>query len=193
MKTKIAYIYFFIVYFVSIHAYSTETIKEELLSYFSAIHSFKAEFVQTSSANNDIQHGMVFMKKPGLLKWDYYPPTPASIIMHGRTISYYDKELEEYSYSIINNPIINLLSSDIKDIKDIIFLNTSTTDSKKVITIQDQKTALLADIIFNTNPITIVGLNIASPDSITYIKFYNIQNNITIKDTEFKHSTSYYN
>ncbi|AHX04258.1 outer membrane lipoprotein carrier protein LolA [Ehrlichia japonica] len=161
--------------------------------YFNAIHSFKAEFIQTNSINNATQYGMVIMKKPGLLKWDYYPPTPASIIIQGTNVSYYDKELEEYSYSIINNPIINLLSSNIQNTKDIIFLNISTVDNKKIITIQDQKNQLQADVIFNIHPTEIVGLNIANPDSITYIKFYNIQNNITIAETEFKHNTSYYN
>ena len=179
--------------FFSIHAYSSEAVKLESLTYFNAIHSFKAEFIQTNSINNATQYGIVMMKKPGLLKWDYYPPTPASIIIQGTTVSYYDKELEEYSYSIINNPIINFLSSNIQNTKDIIFVNISTVDNKKVITIQDQKTGSQADVIFNIHPIAIVGLNIANPDSITYIKFYNIQNNVTITETEFRHNTSYYN
>ncbi|AHC39553.1 LolA family protein [Ehrlichia muris] len=193
MKTRIVRIFFFVMCFFSIHAYSSEAVKVESLTYFNAIHSFKAEFIQTNSINNATQYGIVMMKKPGLLKWDYYPPTPASIIIQGTTVSYYDKELEEYSYSIINNPIINFLSSNIQNTKDIIFVNISTVDNKKVITIQDQKTGLQADVIFNIHPIAIVGLNIANPDSITYIKFYNIQNNVTITETEFRHNTSYYN
>ncbi|KJV63422.1 MULTISPECIES: LolA family protein [Ehrlichia] len=192
MKTRIV-CFFFVICFFSVHAYSSEAIKVESLMYFNAIHSFKAEFIQTNSINNATQYGMVMMKKPGLLKWDYYPPTPASIIIQGATVSYYDKELEEYSYSIINNPIINFLSSNIQNTKDIIFVNISTFDNKKVITIQDQKTQLQADVIFNIHPTAIVGLNIANPDSITYIKFYNIQNNVTITETEFRHNTSYYN
>ncbi|CEI84776.1 outer membrane lipoprotein carrier protein LolA [Ehrlichia minasensis] len=193
MKISVVYIFFFIVCFFSVHAYSSEEIKAEALSYFNAIHSLKAEFVQTSSTNNVAQYGMVIMKKPGLLKWDYYPPTPASIIIQGTTISYYDKELEEYSYSIINNPIINLLSSDIKNTEDIIFTNISTVDNNKIITLQDKKTQTQAVVIFNVNPITIAGLNIINPDFTIYIKFYNIQNNITIKKSEFKHNTYHYN
>ncbi|AAZ68877.1 LolA family protein [Ehrlichia canis] len=193
MKISVVYIFFFIVCFFSVHSYSSEKIKVEALSYFNTIHSFKAEFVQTNSANNVAQYGTLIMKKPGLLKWDYYAPTPASIIIQGTTISYYDKELEEYSYAIVNNPIINLLSSDIKNIEDIIFTNISTVDNNKIITLQDKKTQILAAVVFNVNPITIVGLNIINPDSTIYIKFYNIQNNITIEESEFKHNTFYYN
>ena len=193
MKIRIVCVFFFVMCSFSTHSYSSETIKVQSLMYFNAIHSFKAEFIQTNSINNTAQYGMVLMKKPGLLKWDYYSPIPVSIIIQGTTVSYYDKELEEYSYSIINNPIINLLSSNIQNTKDIIFLNISTANDKKIITVQDQKTQLQADVIFNIHPIAIVGLNIANPDSITYIKFYNIKNNITITETEFKHNTSYYN
>ena len=174
--------------FYSFNVYSSEEIKLKALPYFNAINSFKAEFVQTNSANNTVQYGIALMKKPGLLKWDYYPPIPISIIIKETIISYYDKELEEYSYSKINNPIIKSLSSDIKNIPNIEFLDINTVDNKKVVTIKDTETDMQADIIFNTDPISIVGLNISTSDSTTYVQFYNIQNNIIIKESEFKHT-----
>ncbi|WDM85487.1 outer membrane lipoprotein carrier protein LolA [Ehrlichia sp. JZT12] len=170
--------------------YSSEEVKLEALPYFNAVKSFKAEFVQTNSANHTVQYGTVLMKKPGLLKWDYHPPTPISIIIRESIISYYDKEFEEYSYSTINNPIIRVLSSDIKHIENIEFININTIDNQKVVTIKYTKADIQADIIFNIDPISIIGFNISNSDSVTYIQFYNIQNNTTIEDKEFKHTYS---
>uniref|UniRef100_UPI0030846FA7 Outer membrane lipoprotein carrier protein LolA n=1 Tax=Ehrlichia ruminantium (strain Gardel) TaxID=302409 RepID=UPI0030846FA7 len=168
-----------------------DTIKNAL-TYFDAVRSFKAEFIQISSTDNIPRYGQVLMRKPGLLKWNYYPPTPVSIIIKGKTISYYDRELEEYSYTTINSPIINLLSSDMKNISTIDFVNIDTVNNQKIVTLYDKKSESQAEVIFNINPITIVGLNISNPDSTTSIQFYNISSNIPIDKAEFKHDISHY-
>ena len=169
-----------------------DTVRASALAYFDAIRSFKAEFMQVSSVDNIPRYGQVLMTKPGLLKWNYYPPTPVSIVIKGTTISYYDKELEEYSYTTANNTIINLLISDMKNTSIIDFVRIETVNNQKVVTIHDKKSEVQAEIIFDMNPITIVKLNISNPDSTTSIQFYNISNNIPIDKREFKHDISHY-
>ncbi|GAT76668.1 putative exported protein [Ehrlichia ruminantium] len=176
----------------SINTKTDNTVRTNSLTYFDAVRSFKADFMQISSSEDIPRYGYVLMKKPGLLKWDYYPPTPVSIVIKGTTISYYDRELEEYSYTIVNNPIIGLLSSDIKNISTIDFINIDTVNNQKIVTLHDKKSDLYAEVIFNTDPITIVGLNILNPDSKTSIQFYNISSNIPIDKREFKHDISHY-
>ncbi|MGN7618776.1 MAG: LolA family protein [Ehrlichia sp.] len=195
IKKKSLYVFFIAIFFSTFsffNAYSSEEVKLQALQYFNAVHSFKAEFVQTNSTSSAVQYGIALMKKPGLLKWDYHPPIPISIIIREATISYYDKELEEYSYSIINNPIISILSTDIQHIENIEFLNINTIDNTKIVTVKYAKADIQADIIFSTDPISITGFNVSTPDSTTYIQFYNIQNNIIIKETELKHAHNDY-
>ncbi|KJV69480.1 outer membrane lipoprotein carrier protein LolA [Candidatus Neoehrlichia procyonis] len=151
---------------------------------FNRILSFKANFTQINP--NSIQHGFVIMLKPGFLKWNYYPPTHISIVIKKKVITYYDKELKEYTYAPVNNAILDLLSNNISSIPNINCVNITSYANIETATIKDFNTNSIIKVTFNKIPIAITELSISSPSQQnTIIKFNNIITNQPISKKEF--------
>ena len=82
---------------------------------YEGIQNIQADFVQltTSSATKETQKadGLVYFKKPGLMKWEYKSPTNDIIVSDGRTIWSYQQDIgqvmvgnaSDSSASISNN------------------------------------------------------------------------------------------
>ncbi|QXK91643.1 outer membrane lipoprotein carrier protein LolA [Neoehrlichia mikurensis] len=147
--------------------------------------SFKADFTQINY-DNSIQQGFVIMLKPGFLKWNYYPPTHISIVIKKKIITYYDKELKEYTYAPANNPIFDLLSNNVSNIINFNCINVVNYPNTQIATIKDLSTNSIIKVTFNKIPIAITKLSINYPSQqdIT-IKFDNIITNQFISKKEF--------
>ncbi len=80
------------------------------------------------AADGGISSGQFFLARPGKLRWQYDPPVPLLIIADGKTMQYYDLELDTVSHADIDStlagvlarPEIDLTSKDIavKDFSD---------------------------------------------------------------------------
>src|SRR3989304_3722646 len=64
---------------------------------YEGIQNIQADFVQltTSSATKETQKadGLVYFKKPGMMKWEYKSPTKDIIVSDGRTIWAYQQDI----------------------------------------------------------------------------------------------------
>jgi outer membrane lipoprotein-sorting protein len=90
-------------------------------AYLKVIESIKADFSQVAPSG-DVSEGVFYMKRPGKMRWEYKPPTPILLVADGKTITYYDAELEQVSYIDIEDTIAGFLS------KGNWALNTGTTE-----------------------------------------------------------------
>ena len=90
---------------------------EDVENYLNDIKTFRANFLQLDSLGN-ITEGKILISKPGKFKWDY-SSQPIQIISDGKTIVFYDKELEQSSFLDIEDSIASLLAeADINLKKD---------------------------------------------------------------------------
>lgn len=77
--------------------------------YLNGFYSFSAQFKQ-SNKNNDISYGKLFISKPEKIRCEYSSPSPLLLIMNEGKITYYDKELDEISYTNADINALKLLS-----------------------------------------------------------------------------------
>lgn len=105
-----------IIVFISIqlpnnNSYScTKKLLEEIEYYFNnQLKSAKADFVQEDRFGNQSE-GVLYMKRPGKLKFDYNFPKHAILLVFNNKIIFYDSELEEANY--IKSSAVSLLSRD---------------------------------------------------------------------------------
>ncbi len=60
---------------------------------------FKAAFSQTYSSailgRNKVSSGYVYVKKPGMMRWDYNKPRPKHFVADGKALYIFDPELEQ--------------------------------------------------------------------------------------------------
>jgi outer membrane lipoprotein-sorting protein len=73
--------------------------------YLNSFYTLSAQFKQ-SNKNDEISYGKLFISKPGKIRCEYSSPSPLLLIMNDQKITYYDKELDEISYT---NTDINAL------------------------------------------------------------------------------------
>ena len=60
--------------------------------YLNGIQTLKAEFTQVGP-DGEPAEGVIYMRRPGLLRVEYKPPVPVIIVGDGFLIHYHDKEL----------------------------------------------------------------------------------------------------
>ncbi len=66
-------------------------------AYLNNIKTMEARFLQVSS-DGDYSEGDIYLSKPGKMRIEYDPPKPVLIVANGRSLAYFDKELEQVSY-----------------------------------------------------------------------------------------------
>jgi len=83
-------------------------------TYLNDLGTMQSRFVQ---ANPDGSHseGMMYLQRPGKLRFEYDPPDPYLIITHGKWFIYVDKELEEATYLPVDKtPAYFIVKKDIR-------------------------------------------------------------------------------
>ncbi|MBT3792587.1 MAG: outer membrane lipoprotein carrier protein LolA [Rhodospirillales bacterium] len=76
--------------------------------YLDSIRTMQSKFYQ-AGADGSVTRGTIAMKRPGRLRIEYAPPSPALIIADGRWFIFYDKELEHPSYTPIDDTLAGFL------------------------------------------------------------------------------------
>ncbi|MFZ8864241.1 MAG: LolA family protein [Rickettsiales bacterium] len=120
----------------------TKSELEMVENYLNYIKTAEAEFIQL---NNDgsLNEGKFYLKKPGKFRWEYYDQ-PIIVVANGKSLIYYDSELEQSNYVAIENSIATLITrkkikfnADLELIKaekrdGIIFLTAIKSEQKDV-------------------------------------------------------------
>jgi outer membrane lipoprotein carrier protein len=78
---------------------SAAQVAEKLQAVYEGTRDFKAAFRQeyTSAAlgRRKASSGFVYVKKPGMMRWDYKEPAPRHFVADGKALYIYDPELEQ--------------------------------------------------------------------------------------------------
>jgi len=82
------------------------TVVNGIQKQYEQIKDFHATFIQeaTVKALDKVQkaEGEVWLKKPGMMRWNYYSPTEDEIVSNGNTLWFYNKEEKQVIQSPMN-------------------------------------------------------------------------------------------
>lgn len=81
-------------------------------AYLTNLTTISAEFMQTEPSGA-IAGGRFYLKRPGKMRWQYHPPTPIVLVSNGKTITYYDAELDQVNYIPIDDTLAGFLARDV--------------------------------------------------------------------------------
>jgi outer membrane lipoprotein-sorting protein len=160
---------------------------EDVENYLNDIKTFRANFLQLDSLGN-ITEGKILISKPGKFKWDY-SSQPIQIISDGKTIVFYDKELEQSSFLDIEDSIASLLAeADINLKKDLNILEFITNESGTFITVSkpNKKDVKQMKLYFQHDSFKITKIDVLDYNNNKIeINFFDIEINNKIANSEF--------
>jgi outer membrane lipoprotein-sorting protein len=82
-------------------------------AYLNSIETLQGNFLQFASDNSQAS-GIVYLRKPGRLRFEYAPPSPITVIADGYSVAVEDKELEtQDSYPLSATPLSILLDDEV--------------------------------------------------------------------------------
>jgi outer membrane lipoprotein-sorting protein len=76
-----------------------------------AIHSLKADFVQTDP-NGAIEQGEVYIDKPGKMRFEYKPPSAILVVSDGLDVAVFNKKLNTTDRYPLSTTPLNILLSE---------------------------------------------------------------------------------
>jgi len=136
---KIALFAFVVSFAPLANAKESEYIKKAE-EYLSSIKTISADFVQTGSGYDVTGKGRIFISRPGLARWEYEMPSNVLMIINGKDLSYYDKELDQVTYAgISGTPLKTILEEDINFSEDFEIKDTKEDISYFTISLGQKK------------------------------------------------------
>lgn len=90
-------------------------------SFLSLITTIKADFTQVAPSG-ETSEGVFYLQRPGKMRWEYNPPSPILLVSNGKTITYYDAEMEQINYISLDDTLAGFLA------KETLKLNTDATE-----------------------------------------------------------------
>jgi outer membrane lipoprotein carrier protein len=127
-------IFFLLMVFASLTSYIfakepndsvTITNVENYLNHFQTI---TAKFKQVTLEDNKVKTGVLYISKPGKIRFDYLEPKKITIVLNKDMVMHYDHELEEASHAKEDNFFFKLLSEKNVNLKNDIKKITTTGD-----------------------------------------------------------------
>lgn len=83
-------------------------------SYFNGITSMRSNFLQASSTGN-VAKGVVWLRRPGRMRFEYDPPSPVLITSDGNLLTYQDLELKQTNQiPLFTSPLAMLVDDRVK-------------------------------------------------------------------------------
>ena len=163
--------------------YSKE--QQRLINYLNSIKTMVADFIQISPDGSSSE-GQFFLLRPGKLRWQYNPPVPIQIIINGDNLIYYDYELNEATYTEVDQIMGAFLTAKQVDfsneqinleheqkyglVKLVVTKNIQSKSSK-----QNFKKMIM---IFNNQPLELKKIEFIDNDNeLTSVSFHNIKFN----------------
>jgi outer membrane lipoprotein-sorting protein len=87
-----------------------------LETYLNSLSTIVSDFTQIAP-DGGLTTGKFYLKRPGKMRWEYNPPTPILMIANGRTMVYYDSDLQQVSHLPIDSTLASLLARERIDLK----------------------------------------------------------------------------
>ena len=90
-------------------------------SFLSLLTTIKADFEQVAPSG-ETASGTFYLQRPGKMRWEYNPPSPILLVSNGKTITYYDAEMDQINYITLDETLAGFLASET------LKLNTDATE-----------------------------------------------------------------
>lgn len=110
----------------------------QVTDYFNSIKHLEGRFKQINP-NNQVVVGKFYVRKPGLLRFDYAPPSRLRVVSDGEYLSIEDHDLNTVDqYPLDKTPFRLLLSENVDLATEATILDVSRSDSVASITLEDK-------------------------------------------------------
>jgi len=107
-------------------------------TYFNELDNLKGVFVQTG-ADNKKMRGKFYVKRPGLFRFDYSPPSKMVIVSDGTHLAVQDSDMNTDDRVAIDNTVFRiLLKKDVDLIRDARLTEVSEADDMIIVSLQDK-------------------------------------------------------
>jgi outer membrane lipoprotein-sorting protein len=107
--------------------------------YFNALITMQGRFVQTTSSDKKQTRGKFYVKKPGLFRFTYAPPSKLVILSDGNNLAIEDHDLKQVDkYPIDSTPFRLLLRKDVNIVRDAHIMDLQVADDLVILTIIDK-------------------------------------------------------
>jgi outer membrane lipoprotein-sorting protein len=159
-------------------------------NYFDQLHTMKASFEQINH-DGSLSQGNIFMKRPGRLRLQYYPPHTHMVIAHHGTLTTHDPKTEETTeFPLDSTPAGLILNTKIRLEKDAIIWGESHDNYIYRLSLKkkDDPDAGTLTLIFNIHPQWSLQQWIIedAQDHKTIVNLKDIQMNVQIPDILFE-------
>jgi len=168
----------------------------EVENYLNGIKDAVSDFVQLNP-DGSLSDGVFYLKKPGKFRWEYRDQ-PIIIVANGKSLIYYDVELEQSNYVPIEDSIAALITrKKIKFSGDLrIISSNKTEDSTKITAVKKrQKDVGEFTFVFRNKPFELKKVELVDSSkqkvTVTFLKLQTNQGNVSedlfkIKDSRFR-------
>lgn len=139
------------------------------LRYLNSLTTVRARFIQAAS-NGAYAEGEVTVARPGKLRFEYDPPSPALLIANGLTLLFYDRELKQASFlPLWETPLWFLIREDVKLTDNIQVRNVEQSPGALRITLEDDEMpdAGQVTLVFSDKPLSLKKWEITDPQGIS--------------------------
>lgn len=179
---------------------SAERVAARLQEIYEATSDFKAAFEQTyrskALGRKKVSSGYVYVKKPGLMRWDYRRPRPKHFVADGEALYIYDPELEQvmvdrsFSGSDLSTAVTFLWGrGKLRQDFAISFAEGVDDDEHYVLELVPKKRARFRKLRFKVDreSYQVVETLVEDPGGNTNrIRFSKISTNVGLKDKAFR-------
>jgi outer membrane lipoprotein-sorting protein len=154
------------------------SIVNNIEKYLNNIDSLTADFMQVD-ASGESSTGILYILRPGKLRWQYNPPVPILIVVNDSLLTYYDFELKQVSNSSAAGNMIGFLArkniSFSKDVKVTDVITNAGTVRLNISQLAKERNEKI-NLIFNQDPIFIKKIEIIDDaGNFTSISLSNIK------------------
>jgi outer membrane lipoprotein-sorting protein len=107
--------------------------------YFNDLKSMQGRFIQTTSADKKQTRGKFFVKKPGLFRFAYAPPSKLVILSDGNMLAIEDHDLKQIDkYPLDSTPFRLLLRKDVNLVRDARITDLQVAEDLMIVSIIDK-------------------------------------------------------
>jgi outer membrane lipoprotein carrier protein len=156
---------------------------KEIEKYLNSFQTFSSTFKQ-SNKDNSINYGKLLISKPGKIRCEYFKPSPVLIIINDNRITYYDKQLDELSYTSANVNALKFLALDNVNFSSLKIVEAEKDNNFISLYIQEDsqelKQTLFLKVTFSYPKVSLKQLTIITEESEIDMAFDQIVYNKTL-------------
>ena len=151
--------------------------------YLNGLQSLKADFTQVGP-RGELAEGVIYMRRPGLLRVEYAPPVPVLIVGDGFWIHYHDKELGQINDWFIYETPLGALTREVTRFDEDVEVTAVVEREERIeITVvhEDDPRGGSLTLILDTDPLRLAHWRVTDAQGlVTTVSLHGLQTNIRL-------------